>query len=306
MKNVCIIGGSGTKSTLLALRSIEGVKIHSIISVFDSGGHTGFLRKKMGIYAIGDIRDNLIASSGNQEISSILDQRMEVNGVKHSVGNLVLSSLIRENGGDYIQIARKILQIPSNIEIIPVTRDINYDGDLVIETENGELVGEHNLDSGKRIKVRGIKLSKEAYLNPDAESAIKEADYIFFGPGDIYSSILVNTLVRGFHSAFKESKAKKILVMNIMNKMNETDGFAASDFVKAFHDYGIRFDKIIVNTKKPKTTQKMSKYGRLCGFVKNDIEGEDVIAYDVVDEDMPFQHDVDKLSLVLNRVIKDA
>ena len=54
-----------------------------------------------------------------------------------------------------------------------------------------------------------------------------EADVIVLGPGDVYTSILPNLIVKGISEAIKESHAKLIYNVNIMTKFGETNDFKA-------------------------------------------------------------------------------
>jgi uncharacterized cofD-like protein len=304
MKNICIIGGSATSTTIKALKNFKKVDISDIVSVFDSGGSTGILRKTFRIYALGDLRDAMIAGARNSAAARLFDKRIRIRGVDHSIGNLFLLHLIRLYGKDYIKHAEDSLKIQKNIHVLPVDDNIRYNGNLVISTARGTLIGEHTLDEGSNIKVKGIRLSKPAKLNPAARKAILDANFIIFGPGDLYSSILPNTLVSGFKEAIYNSNAKKILIVNIMNKVNETEGFKVSDFIKVFRKHGIWIENTIVNTKEEKTKSAKAKYGKLSGFIKNDWFSKDSIEADLINKDIIYEHDPQKLGLALRRALK--
>ncbi|MCL5016928.1 MAG: 2-phospho-L-lactate transferase CofD family protein [Candidatus Parvarchaeota archaeon] len=304
VKKVCVIGGAGVKNTASALKKIKGLDIKVIVSTFDSGGHTGFLRKQLGIYAIGDIRDNLIAAAGDKETSKAFSTRSRMCGSNQSIGNLILVGLMNERKSHYLEAAHDLLKIPSNIRILPIVDDINYTGDLVINTNKGKLIGEHNLDVQSGIRVNGISLSEPVDISSDAKKAIEGADFIIFGPGDIFSSILPNTLVNGFKSALRASNAKKILILNTMNKVNETYGYKASDFLNVFKENGITIDTVVVNKGRAGKSVSRSNYGKEHGFVVNDLFGDNVFSYDLINKRHPEQHDPDKLSLALNDILR--
>jgi uncharacterized cofD-like protein len=78
--------------------------------------------------------------------------------------------------------------------------------------------------------------------------AIRRADIIIIGPGDLYTSLLPNLLVRDIARAVCESEAEKVYVCNLMTKHGETDGYKASDFITILHHYlGARVDRVVVN-----------------------------------------------------------
>ncbi len=304
MKKFCIVGGCGCKVTLLSVRDIKNSFTTSVVSVLDSGGSTGIIRRESGIYALGDLRANLLAASENNALKEIMSNRIEVNGQKHNVGNLVLLSAIKIYGAKYLDHLQCALGIAKNIRIVPVIDDVNYKGNLVIKSDRGVFVGEHNLDLQQDLRVLDIWLDSPIRIGENASKAITSADYIIFGPGDLYSSILANVIVPGFVDAVNASKAKKILVCNIMMKDNETIGFKTSDFFDAFKKHGIELDKIIYNNKNPEIKEITSKYGRLKGFVENDMPNDKIISADLVNKDIPYEHDPKKLKRLMSKVLK--
>src|SRR5690606_39353344 len=85
---------------------------------------------------------------------------------------------------------------------------------------------------GKRIR-RVYLAPAAARAVPEAIEAIREADCIVLGPGSLFTSILPNLLVPEIALAIKESGATKVYVCNVMTQAAATDGFTASDHVKA-------------------------------------------------------------------------
>lgn len=308
MKTVTIIGGSGARNTLKALKKIKRIKINNIVTMFDSGGSTGYLRKKFGIYALGDLRDRILAVAGNENLKELSAQRIEMEGVNHNLGNLLLYSLVKKYDKNYLEMAKKIFQTPENMEFIPIINDINCSANLVIKTAKGELIGEDSLDTNaeKELKIEDVRLDRPVSISKKAADAIVKSDFLIFGPGDIYSSILPNTLVEGFMETLKKSKAKKILIVNIMNKKSESGGFKASDFVDIFEKRGMHMDYVIVNEKKPRKKKIAGKYGSFSGFVENDIEDEKTIRGDFINEAVPYEHDPEKILLPLKKIIDDS
>ena len=97
-------------------------------------------------------------------------------------------------------------------------------------------------------------LSSEFFLDRETPSceealrAIKRADIIVIGPGDLYTSVLPNLLVQDVAEAIHMSGAQTIYVCNLMTKRGETEGFKVSDFVRQIHQYlGGRVDRVIAH-----------------------------------------------------------
>lgn len=256
MKKVVVIGGgTGVFTVLVGLKDFP-YNLSAIVSIADDGGSSRVLREDFGILPPGDIRRALIAlSSTSPLLTKLFSYRFkDGNSLKgHSFGNLFLTALERITGdfSKAIKEAGKILNIKG--EVIPVSLE---NARLFAQLGNGYLVvGETNIDIPKHdpnLKIEKVFLNPRIPANPKAIKAIKEADAIILGPGDLYSSIVPNLLVDGIPQAIKRSKAKKIYVCNIMTKYGETNNFTVEDFCKAIEKYLGRnvIDYVVVNTEK--------------------------------------------------------
>jgi len=254
MKNIVIIGGgTGTFTLLSGLRKFPSNNT-VVVSSADDGGSTGALRKELGVFPPGDLRQCLIGLSyTDKSMTELFSYRFEKGNLSgHSVGNIILAALEKTTGSVElaVEIASKMLNVRG--QVLPVSLNPTT---MTAVYANGKIaVGEHNIDEPKKnpgSRIKQLKLSP-AKVNPKALAALGSADAIVFGPGDLYTSIIPNLLVPGMAKAIKESKAQKILVVNIMTKKGQTDSFKASDFVSEFQKYsGIRPDVALVNIGKP-------------------------------------------------------
>jgi hypothetical protein len=104
--------------------------------------------------------------------------------------------------------------------------------------------------------------------------AVREADAIIFGPGSLYSSVLPNLLLRELRATVGASKARKILVANLMTEPGQTDDFGVPDFVRALHAYGgLKLDYVLVNSA-PTDRQIQERYSAaLAAPVVPDLDG---------------------------------
>ncbi len=226
-----------------------------IVSSADDGGSTGELRKDLGVFPPGDIRQCLVGLSYTEsEMRELFSYRFEAGSLKgHNVGNIILAALEKTTGSieKAIELAGKMLNVRG--QVLPGSLKPTV---LSAVLENGKvLTGEHNIDdrtpSGKASPIKNLKLSA-ATANPKAIKALLEADAIVFGPGDLYTSILPNLLVKGVKEAIQKSKAQKVFVTNIMTRFGQSDGFRASDFVSVLESYlGCKIDVAVINNKKP-------------------------------------------------------
>ena len=234
---VAIGGGTGLSTLLQGLKKIT-TNTTAIVTVADDGGSSGRLREEFGTLPPGDIRNCLVALADAEPLMRELFQyRFQGEGELkgHNFGNLFITALTQITG-DFeraIKESSKVLAIKGRV--VPATLDKVR---LVAEHIDGrKTVGESKIPETK------VKIAR-VYLDPqgckasyEALDAISNADAIVLGPGSLYTSILPNLLVPGILNAVLNSDAVKIYVCNIMTESGETDGYKASDHVRALIDH---------------------------------------------------------------------
>ncbi|OGC45880.1 hypothetical protein A2V49_04175 [candidate division WWE3 bacterium RBG_19FT_COMBO_34_6] len=258
-KVVVIGGGTGTYTVLSGLKK-KNLDLTSIVTVADSGGSTGRLRDEFGYLPLGGFRMALVALADANGDSNILRDLFSYRFDKgtgligHNFGNLLLTALsdILGNEEKAFEYASKILRVKG--KVVPIT---NKDITLIAEYENGEIIiGETHIDEphSKHDGTQKIKLLRgqpKATISKKAKDAIKEADLIVVGPGDLYTSILANFVVSGVSQAVKDSKAKFVHVVNLMNRYGHTHNFKASDYIDEITRYVGRLpDFVLINNSK--------------------------------------------------------
>ncbi|MDR3643057.1 MAG: YvcK family protein [Candidatus Doudnabacteria bacterium] len=292
MKNIVIIGGgTGTFTLLSGLRKFPSNNT-VIVSSADDGGSTGILRKELGVMPPGDIRQCLVGLSYTQdEMKELFNFRFDKGSLAgHSVGNIILAALEKIAGTEEgINLAAKMLNVRGQVlpvSLIPTT--------LSATLQNGrKIVGEHYIDDqdskGKASPIKSLSLTA-AKVNPKALKSLEQADVIVFGPGDLFTSILPNILIKDVSPTINKSKAKKVLVVNIMTKFGQTDGFKASDFVRILEKYlGGKIDAVLENRKKP-SAEVLKKYAaEKAKFVEPDLKNSQrlqVIAENLISDEL--------------------
>ncbi len=314
-KKIAVIGGgTGVFSVLSGLRQYP-YHLSAIVTMADDGGSTGFLREEFGILPPGDIRRALVALSDKPDalLSNLFNYRFsEGEGLAgHTFGNLLITALERITGSfsQAIEEAAKLLSVKG--DVIPVTLDKIR---LRARLENGEEIrGETNIDIPKHdgwLKIKEVYLKPAGRANIKALEAVKEADLIVVGPGDLYTSVIPNLLVKNMPSAIKKSKAKKVCICNLMTKFGETNGFRASDFLRVMENYLGRnaLDYFIVNIRKPSLNRLKDYSAERADFVEYDKEnfrGKKplVLTGDFLRSQGFLRHDPDKLAKVLTLLI---
>lgn len=252
---VCIGGGTGTFVTLSGLKSYP-YNLSAIVTMSDSGGSNKRIRDEFGLLPTSDIRQCLIALSAEKGRTGILRKlfmyRFEkgegISGM--TFGNLFMAALSDISGSqeDAIKQTSKVLRI--NGTVIPVSYT---DTNLFATYENGQTVPEEHLidepEHDGTLRITNLYLKPKAEANPEALEAIKKADLIVLGPGDLYTSLLPNLLVQEVGEAIQKSSAKKVYVLNLMTKWGQTYNYSALDHIHVLEKYiGKSLDYVLVNS----------------------------------------------------------
>lgn len=265
---VAMGGGTGTFTVLTGLKRYPA-DLAAIVAMADDGGSTGILRDELGVLPPGDVRQALVALSGSDRLMrKLMNYRFAEGGLKgHSFGNLFLSALHKVTGSfdAAVEKAGEILRI--NGRVIPATL---ADVALVAHFPKGKTIrGQYAIQVANLRGMTRLMLHPRAPANPRALRAIHNADLVVIGPGDLYSSIIPNLLVRGISEALRATRARVVYVANLMTKPGQTDGFSAVDFGAVVAQYmGRRPDVIVFNNRRP-PARLMTQYA---------MEGEQPVA----------------------------
>jgi len=257
-KIVVLGGGTGSFTILSGLRDYP-VDLTAIISMADSGGSNRVLRDEFGILPTSDIRQCLVAladDNGDRKIFRQLftyrfHQGTGIAGM--TFGNLFMAALtdIYDSQKKAIEETCKVLHIKG--EILPITLN---DVQLVARYENGhQVVGEHYIDEPRhdgKLRIVEIETIPRAKAYRKAVQAIMGADLVVLGPGDLYTSIVCNLIVKGIPRALKRTKGKVVYVMNLMARYGQSYKFTVKDHVAVLEKYlgkGV-LDYVLVNKSK--------------------------------------------------------
>lgn len=243
----------------------------------DDGGSTGILRDELGVLPPGDVRQCLVALSDSSRLMrSLMNYRFENGSLQgHSFGNLLLSALEKVTGSfeKAVEEAGKILSIKG--KVIPVTiHEVRLN---MILNSGKVLQGEKEVHLSTDIHkgYKSIYLEPFPQANPQAISEIMNADLVVFGPGGLYTSLIPNLLVEGVGKALRETKAKKVFIINLMNKKGQTPKFTVKDHlneIKKFVGKDV-FDYILVNNSEP-PKELIEDYAEEGEMVKNDLKND--------------------------------
>lgn len=301
---VTIGGGTGLGTMLRGLKQYSS-NITAIVTVADDGGSSGKIREELGILPPGDVRSTLVALADTEPLMEQLFQYRFSwgDGLEgHSFGNLFIAAMT-DITGDFEQAIKqfsKVLAVrgrvlPSTLATVRLGAEF-ADGSVVM--------GESNIPQvGKQIR-RVFLDSNQAKALPEALTAIEQADIVVLGPGSLYTSVIPNLLLPSLVEALDRTSALRVYVCNVMTQAGETDGYSASDHVKAILNHVENrpiLDYVVVNQAKITGAQSKKYAKEKAHPVAADLErlgdlGLKVRVGDYLDQQHLVRHDSTKLA----------
>ncbi|WP_243274351.1 uridine diphosphate-N-acetylglucosamine-binding protein YvcK [Streptomyces albus subsp. chlorinus] len=259
-KVVALGGGMGLSASLTALRRITG-DLTAVVTVADDGGSSGRLRDELGVLPPGDLRKALAALCGDDEWgrtwAEVIQHRFVSRGDlhDHAVGNLLIVALW-EQLGDHVQaldLVGKLLgahgrvlpmsAVPLELRALVRGHDPAHPDDL--STVRGQATVA--LTPGEVQEVHLVPHDPPAV--PEAVRAVLDADWVVLGPGSWFSSVIPHLLVPELLQALTETKARKVLSLNLAPQPGETDGFSPQRHLEvlARHAPKLTFDVVLAD-----------------------------------------------------------
>lgn len=246
-KNIVVIGGgTGAPMVLTGLKKHrDQAHLTAVIAMTDSGGSAGRLRDEFGYLPVGDVRRALVALAREDDeddalLRKLFLHRFSTNGDMsgHSFGNLFLNALTDILGSEEkaILAATRVLRVTGSV--LPVTHE---KVELVAMYEDGvTIVGEHEIDEpgeDTHGKIVSLSVTPEATITTRTREALRDADMIVFGPGDLYTSVLANVVIKDFKEALRETKGHVVYISNLMTKRGQTTDMSLGEHVEELTRY---------------------------------------------------------------------
>jgi uncharacterized cofD-like protein len=223
-KVVALGGGMGLSASLAALRRITG-DLTAVVTVADDGGS-------------GDLRKALAALCGDddwgQTWARVIQHRFQSQGDlhEHAVGNLLIVALW-EQLGDHVQaldLVGKLLGAHGRVlpmsavplELQALVRGHDPERPDAVDTVRGQATVA--LTPGEVQSVHLVPSDPPAVH--EAVDAVLDADWVVLGPGSWFSSVIPHLLVPDLLDALVETKARRVLSLNLAPQPGETEGFS--------------------------------------------------------------------------------
>lgn len=327
MKITVIGGGTGTTSVLKGLKKIPDLDISVIVTMMDDGGSQEVVRKVFGLLPVSDIRKSILALSECKEegLEKIFAYRFAKgeNLKGHTVGNLIMIALAKIVKSEEKAIDEICEVLKTKGSVIPVTKKMCT---LVAKYTDGRTRrGEHQIDQAKNYKkekILYVETKPIVRANPKAIEAIRNADFIIAGPGDLYTTTIPNFLVQGIPKAMKASKGKFIYISNLMTKKGQTRNLTVSGLIREISRYSGRIPNFIVLNNGDIPQKILDKYLKVGDFpivddLKKNNKNFEVLRDDIIKKDeikrekgdelvrSLVRHDEKKLAKVLIKIFNE-
>jgi uncharacterized cofD-like protein len=249
-------GGHGLSASLRALRIVRRglpLDITAVVTVADDGGSSGRLRASRDILPPGDLRQALAALADETATADLFQHRFagadDIAG--HPVGNLILCALLEQVGDPVVALDRAAQMLRCVGRVLPMSRDpLHIEADL---SEGGEVVtvrGQHEI-AVSTMTIDRVRLTPAApQACAEAVRAVLEADWLLFGPGSWFTSVIPHLLVPGLADAIRASRARRLVTLNLAADI-ETAGLTLPEHLAALHRYlpGLHVDVVLADGK---------------------------------------------------------
>ncbi len=265
-------GGHGLGASLRALRRCMPemeLRLTAVVTVGDDGGSSGRLRAERGVVPPGDLRQALAALAGDDHLSrrtaDLLQHRFvaaePANGevpidplAGHAVGNLVLCGLMEMLGDPVAALDHVAALTRAQGRVLPMSRcQVSIEADVRGHdpAEPGRVVtvrGQHNVAVTPG-QVECVRLSPESPpACAEAVAAVTGADWLIFGPGSWYTSVIPHLLVPELARAIVASPARRLVTLNLAAEL-ETERLSLADHLAALSWYlpELRVDVVLAD-----------------------------------------------------------
>ncbi|MEV6693024.1 uridine diphosphate-N-acetylglucosamine-binding protein YvcK [Micromonospora sp. NPDC051196] len=265
-------GGHGLSAALRALRRCApelDLDITAVVTVGDDGGSSGRLRAERGGLPPGDLRQALVALAGDhpatRRSAGLFQHRfaaVAADGGRHdalaghAVGNLVLCGLMEllgdpvaalEHAGAMLGAVGRVL--PMSCQPVDIEAQVRG-ADPNRPDEVRTVRGQHQVAVSTG-RVESLRLTPQAPTAcPEAVAAIGAADWLIFGPGSWYTSVLPHLLVPQLAAAILASPARRLVTLNLAAEQ-ETLGLSVADHLAALRWYlpELTVDHVLADSK---------------------------------------------------------
>ena len=270
---VALGGGHGLAASLSALRRVTP-DLTAVVTVADDGGSSGRLREELGVLPPGDLRMALAALCGDDDWgrtwSEVVQHRFVSRGELHGhvVGNLLIVALWERLAGNPVAaldwVGRLLGASGRVLPMASVPLDIAASvvgADPARPDEVSQVCGQVAVatTTGRVASIRLLPQDPPACT--EALDAVRAADWVVLGPGSWFTSVLPHLLVPELAQALLETRARRVLALNLAPQPGETAGFSPQQHLEvlAEHAPGLTLDAVLAD---PDTVSNVTELAR--------------------------------------------
>lgn len=312
-------GGHGLSSTLAALRIIAAEHLTAVVTVADDGGSSGRIRQDMDVLPPGDLRMALAALCDDTEWGRTWAQVMQHrfssrDGVRgnlddHAMGNLLIVALWELIGDPVDGLRWAGALLGARGQVLPMSREpLTMSGMVHPPAHEGQQPEPRRVSSqaelaraGKSGRLTQVQIHPaEAQACTEAVTSIELSDWVVFGPGSWYTSVLPHLLLNDLRSALCETEARRCIVMNLTSDTAETVGMSPADHLEVLREYcpELRVDRIIADPSAVREDERDAFDAAAAGL------GATIAYHRVRKEDDPEVHDPLRLAIALDETFE--
>ncbi|BCJ45536.1 putative gluconeogenesis factor [Actinoplanes ianthinogenes] len=280
-------GGHGLSASLRALRHAARelpLDITAIVTVGDDGGSSGRLRvERDALLPPGDLRQALAALADDHPHAQLTATLMQHRFVAmsppdgaapppvlrgprierradrskdtlagHAVGNLLLLGLMEMLGDPVRALDHAAAMVGARGRVLPMAlHAVGIEADVIDGAGRRSTIrGQHSVAVVDG-RVEAVRLEPaDPPACPQAVEAVGAADWLIFGPGSWYTSVLPHLLVPGLARAIVASPARRLVTLNLGTD-KETHGLSAAGHLGTLHGYlpSLRVDTVLADEK---------------------------------------------------------
>ncbi|MFB4302953.1 uridine diphosphate-N-acetylglucosamine-binding protein YvcK [Actinomadura sp. NTSP31] len=270
-KVVALGGGHGLYASLSALRRVTD-RLTAVVTVADDGGSSGRLRRELGVLPPGDLRMALAALCGDDEWGQtwrdVVQHRFRSEGdlQGHAVGNLLIVALWELFGdgagpggpgpgstvagldwvGRLLGAHGRVLPMAAvPMDIVAEVRGADPARPDEITHVKGQVACASTPGS-----VLGVSLvPADPPACPEALAAVEDADWVVFGPGSWFTSVLPHLKVPALARALTSTRARRAVALNLAPQPGETDDFSPQTHLEVLqaHAPDLRVDVVLAD-----------------------------------------------------------
>jgi uncharacterized cofD-like protein len=257
-KVVAFGGGHGLSASLSALRLVTD-NLTAVVTVGDDGGSSGVIRTELDVLPPGDLRMALATLAADDERSQLWAQvcQYRFGGdatlAGHPVGNLLLTGLSAVTG-DPVRSLDMVAQLLGVVgRVLPLSaQPIDIVADVVgldpLDPPAVQEVRGQVAVATTRGQVLSVRLDPpEVDACPQAVEAVLDADWVVFGPGSWFTSVIPHLLVPDMMKALQETRARRVVTLNMSPQAGETEGFSPETHLEVLgaHAPDLRVDVVL-------------------------------------------------------------